>query len=300
MASRCIIAAPARSPSDRLTQRDVSSFIPACYHPPSRSASMILPTVVAHRGASGDTPENTLAAFDRAVALGCPDIELDVQVTRDGVPVVLHDTTLDRTTDVVAHAEVMGPSAGSGRTEGTRVDALTLAQLRTLDAGAWFGDQFAGQSVPSLEEVLARYVGQARFTVEIKVPGVGLEAKVLGLLTRYGMRSSASLCSFLPEVLAALEPVAGSMPVWFNVPQLTQASIVEALRLRASGIAAPIATLTTDKVAEAGDRGLLVAAWGMTSEAEVQRATAWELDRVICDRPDAVLGFINRSTAVRG
>lgn len=168
---------------------------------------MILPTVVAHRGASGDAPENTFAAFDGALAVGCPDIELDVQVTRDGVPVVLHDETLWRTTDVANHPGLGSPSTGSGRTDGMRVDALTLSQLRTLDAGSWFGSQFAGQPVPSLEEVLARYVGQARFTVEIKVPGVGLEAKVLGLLTRYGMRSSASLCSFLPEVIAELEPV---------------------------------------------------------------------------------------------
>lgn len=260
---------------------------------------MILPTVVAHRGASGEAPENTLAAFDHAVALGCPDIELDVQVTRDGVPVVLHDATLDRTTDVCYHPDVGGPSTGSGRTEGTRVDAVTLARLRMLDAGAWFGATFVGQRVPTLEEVLARYVAQARFTVEVKVAGVGLETKVLGLLTRDGMRSSASLCSFLPEVIAELEPVAGSMPVWFNVPELNRAAIIEALRLRASGVAAPIDAMTAEAAAEAGDRGLQVAAWGVATETDVARAVEWELDRVICDQPDVVLGLLNGLAVVK-
>jgi glycerophosphoryl diester phosphodiesterase len=236
-----------------------------------------LPLVVAHRGASGYAPENTFAAFDRAIALDCPDIELDVWVSKDGVPVVMHDETLDRTTG--AH----GPVAG-----------LTIAELRALDAGAWFGPAFSGEHVPSLEEVLARSVGKARFTVEIKAAGVGLEAKVLGLLTRYGMRSSASLCSFHPQVIAELEPVAGSVPVWFNVPALTSQAIVETLRLRASGVAAPIDTVTMELAAEARDRGLQTAAWGVDSEPDVRRAVECGLGRVICDRPDAVGAWLGQ------
>ena len=114
------------------------------------------PLIVAHRGASGHAPENTFAAFDRAVALGFPDIELDVQASRDGVPVVLHDTDLSRTTD------------GSGQ-----VGDLPFTALLGFDAGRWFAPEFAGQRVPALEQVFARYVGQARFTVELKRPEIG-------------------------------------------------------------------------------------------------------------------------------
>src|SRR3990172_9877913 len=95
------------------------------------------PVVIAHRGASGSCPENTLAAFRRAAALGADMIELDVQLTRDGEVVVIHDWTLDRTT------------SGTGP-----VRACSLAELRRLDAGAWFDAAFAGERVPTLGEVL--------------------------------------------------------------------------------------------------------------------------------------------------
>src|SRR5215475_6599931 len=93
--------------------------------------------VIAHRGASGTCPENTLAAFRRAQELGAHMIELDVQLTRDGEVVVMHDWTLARTTD------------GRGR-----VASRTLAELRQLDAGSWFDPGYAREPVPTLREVL--------------------------------------------------------------------------------------------------------------------------------------------------
>ena len=94
----------------------------------------------AHRGASASAPENTLAAFRAAEAAGAAGIELDVHLSADGVPVVIHDETVDRTTD--GH----GPVA-----------ALTLCRLRQLDAGRWFAPAFAGEALPTLEEILASY-----------------------------------------------------------------------------------------------------------------------------------------------
>src|SRR5262245_679720 len=93
--------------------------------------------VIAHRGASGTCPENTLAAFRRAVEVGADMIELDVQLTRDDAVVVMHDWTLDRTTD------------GSGA-----VGERALDELRPLDAGRWFAPEFAGERVPTLAAVL--------------------------------------------------------------------------------------------------------------------------------------------------
>jgi glycerophosphoryl diester phosphodiesterase len=101
--------------------------------------------VVAHRGASADYPENTEVAFRAAVAAGAQMVEFDVRQSKDGVWVCMHDATLDRTTDA---PERLGRA-------GARVDQLTLAELRQLDAGSWFGQEFAGARIATLEEALA-------------------------------------------------------------------------------------------------------------------------------------------------
>jgi glycerophosphoryl diester phosphodiesterase len=110
-----------------------------------REAARAAPLVVAHRGASEDWPENTLAALRAAVRAGAQMVEFDVYQTKDGVFVLMHDATCDRTTDAVAKF---------GRKE-VRVDELTLAQIRTLDAGTWKDPRFAAERVPTLEEALA-------------------------------------------------------------------------------------------------------------------------------------------------
>src|SRR5208282_360917 len=93
--------------------------------------------LIAHRGASGHAPENTLAAFRKAVALGVTFIETDLQVTRDTHLVAIHDDTVNRTTN------------GHGA-----VHSLSLDEIRKLDAGSWFGSEFAGERVPTIEELL--------------------------------------------------------------------------------------------------------------------------------------------------
>lgn len=110
----------------------------------------------AHRGASALAPENTMAAFTLAEAIGADGIELDVHLSRDGVPVVLHDETVDRTTD------------GRGR-----VASLSLDQLRQLDAGSWFDADFAGEKIPTLDEVLSWAGARLRINIEIKSAAAG-------------------------------------------------------------------------------------------------------------------------------
>lgn len=110
-----------------------------------RAAAEEAPVAVAHRGASEACPENTLAALRTAVAMKALVVEFDVWQTADGTWVLLHDATLDRTTDAVARL---------GRKD-VRVDSLTAAQVQNLDAGAWKGSQFRGEPVPTLEQALA-------------------------------------------------------------------------------------------------------------------------------------------------
>jgi len=110
-----------------------------------RDAVKAGPVVVAHRGASEDCPENTVAALRAGVAAGALVVEFDVQQTKDGAWVLLHDATCDRTTDAVARL---------GRKD-VRIDELTLEQTRALDAGVWKGKAFVGERLPTLAEALA-------------------------------------------------------------------------------------------------------------------------------------------------
>ncbi|WP_142505334.1 glycerophosphodiester phosphodiesterase family protein [Melghirimyces algeriensis] len=123
---------------------------------------------VAHRGASGYAPENTIAAFDKAVEMKADFFELDVQRSKDGHLVVLHDTSVDRTTD------------GTGY-----VRDMTLAELKRLDAGSWFSSKYSGEKIPTLEEVLERYRNKRiNILIELKKPSLypGIEQQVANLL----------------------------------------------------------------------------------------------------------------------
>lgn len=149
--------------------------------------------IYAHRGASAEAPENTLAAFRRAVATGADGIELDVHLSRDGVPVVIHDDTLDRTTD------------GEGP-----VAACSCEELQTLDAGSWFDPGFAGEPLPTLDETLALLGGRLRLNLEVK------EARAaMALLVRLSDYPQAEVVvsSFDYGVLSGLRRVAPELPL---------------------------------------------------------------------------------------
>jgi len=127
---------------------------------------------IAHRGASGHAPENTIAAFDKAFEMKADYIEIDVQMTSDGRLVAIHDTTIDRTTN------------GTGS-----VGDYTLEELRQLDAGSWFGEKFAGEQIPTFEEILDRYRGKIGILIELKSPELypGVEEKVADALIERNM-----------------------------------------------------------------------------------------------------------------
>lgn len=156
--------------------------------------------VWAHRGASAVAPENTLAAFAAAEAAGADGIELDVHLSRDGVPVIIHDDTVDRTT--------------SGRGE---VGRLRLDELRSLDAGSWFSPSFAGEPIPTLEEVLHWAEGRLRLNLEIKDYLAG--QIVLELLSHYP-NDRILVSSFDHRVLESLRRVDPELPLGFLVDSM--------------------------------------------------------------------------------
>ncbi|QKV95580.1 glycerophosphodiester phosphodiesterase [Streptomyces sp. NA02950] len=135
---------------------------------------------VAHRGASAYAPENTLAAVDAADELGIDWVENDVQRTRDGELIIMHDTTLDRTTNV----EEVFPDRAPWK-----ISDFTLDEIEKLDAGSWFSPEFAGETVPTLEEYLDRVSdNHQRLLMELKAPELypGIERQSLRELRREG------------------------------------------------------------------------------------------------------------------
>ncbi|WKA59119.1 glycerophosphodiester phosphodiesterase [Planococcus shenhongbingii] len=127
---------------------------------------------VAHRGASGHAPENTMGAFQKGFEMKADYIEIDVQMTKDGELVVIHDTTVDRTTN------------GTGK-----VGDLTFEEIRQLDAGSWFSEDYAGEKVPTFEEVLDAFRGKVGILIELKAPELypGMEEKVADALIERNM-----------------------------------------------------------------------------------------------------------------
>ncbi|MGI8589328.1 MAG: glycerophosphodiester phosphodiesterase [Chloroflexia bacterium] len=157
---------------------------------------------VAHRGGAATAPENTLAAFRGALAAGVFAWEMDVQLTADGALAVFHDETLDRTTDG------SGPLAGR-----------TLAELKALDAGSWFGARWAGERIPTLEEVIALAKtapgGGARLLIEIKSPHLypGIERRLLAALAQQDYAGPAMIMSFDGASLVRMRKLAPHLPL---------------------------------------------------------------------------------------
>lgn len=170
--------------------------------------------VIAHRGASAYAPEHTFASYDLALEMGADFIEQDLQMTSDGVLVVLHDETLDRTT--------------GGRCTGRVIDR-TLEEIRTCDAGSWFNaahpersrESYSSERIRTLEEVFDRYAHRASFYIETKNPedAPGMEQKLLNLLDRFELRRAAAqewrvvIQSFSERSLRMIRDMDRSLPL---------------------------------------------------------------------------------------
>ncbi|MDQ7820228.1 MAG: glycerophosphodiester phosphodiesterase family protein [Armatimonadota bacterium] len=219
--------------------------------------------VIAHRGASAAAPENTLAAFRRAADDGADGIELDVRATSDGHLVVLHDADVSRTTD------------GAGA-----VAALTLAQLRRLDAGSWFGPAFAGERVPLLEEVLGWARG--RLLVDVEVKAAGLEDALVEVVRRTGTADQVLVSAFDPQILVRTRERAPDLPLGL-LQVLPDPDAAAALGVPVWLPA--VAALTDGLLRRSRERGLRVIPWTAHTEADLRRAAALGVDGIIVNDP---------------
>jgi glycerophosphoryl diester phosphodiesterase len=231
----------------------------------------------AHRGASGHAPENTIAALEKAIALGAQMAEIDIQQTVDNRFAVFHDDNLDRTT------------SGTGPLWGK-----TLAELQTFDAGSWFGSAWAGQRIPSLEEVLEFTRGRLPLNIELKLHGH--ERNVVDLAIRtlndnnievHCPRKSLVTC-FDPQVAADIKQADSALTVGAILGR--QKFSAGIFTLGVDVLSAEKSLVDADFMAAARDAGKQIHVWTVDEPEEMRRLIDLGVDAVITNYPDRFPG----------
>ncbi len=238
------------------------------------------PLVCAHRGRSGVAPENTMAAFEAAIAIGADFLELDVRRTADGEIVCIHDATVDRTTD------------GSGL-----VAEMTLAQVRALDAGSWKGAAFAGQRIPLLREVLETIA--PRMVVDIEIKDRGIAPQVVDLIREANALRRVTIVSFDAGDLRAAKDVEPALACGLitsgpadDAPEAIRELIASALAAGANFISCAHPKLTATLVCECRLAGLAIMAWTMDEPADLRRMIDLRVDALVSNHPERALELL--------
>jgi glycerophosphoryl diester phosphodiesterase len=238
------------------------------------------PLVIGHRGASADAPENTIAAFELALEQGADGLELDVHLSADEQPVVIHDFTLERTTD------------GAGPVSGHRV-----RELKRLDAGGWRAPRFRGQRVQTLQEVLERFRDRARFWIELKGGSElypGIEERVVSMVEIYDVVERALVQSFDHAAIARVRTLNREIQVGALVARAPLDPGL--LRPEAVGAICPgVEVLTEGLLGEIRGAGLGCYVWTVNEPAQMDRLVEWGVTGIITDRPGLLRARLGRT-----
>lgn len=239
--------------------------------------------VIAHRGASGVAPENTMAAFRKALELGAGFIETDLQLSRDARLVAMHDDTLERTTN------------GRGP-----VSSKTVEELRKLDAGSWFppsgqgAASFAGERIPTIEEILAfGREHEIGLHLEIKPTGPsGAEHAIVGALHASNEVARSVVLSFSAGVLKRVRQLDPLVMTGFLFSDRLSSPVSTAVDAGARQLLPRIDRVTRELVTEAHAHDLKVVAWTADSRAEMQKLIAAGVDGIITNYPDRLIELL--------
>lgn len=235
-----------------------------------------LPLVIAHRGASALAPENTLAAFELALELNADGIELDVMLSSDDELVVIHDVSVDRTTNGIG-----------------KVPQMTYAQLRELDAGSKFGEAFSGQHLPTLSEVFESVGGKMLINVELKnyhAPFDDLAARVVRLIERFGLQESVLLSSFNPFNAAKARKINDSISFGLLTEPASLGALLRGPVGRLFGYQAlhPYYKDVNLKMVETlHQRDKQCNVWTVDDPKIIKQLQGWGADAIICNDPAA-------------
>jgi glycerophosphoryl diester phosphodiesterase len=264
---------------------------------------------IGHRGASGYAPEHTIPAYDLALKMGADYIEQDLQMTKDGVLVVLHDETLDRTARPTAESQP-GDCTGPVREK-------TLAQIKTCDVGSWFNDanpqyadpDYVGLRIPTLEEVFQRYGKSVNYYIETKNPesDPGMEEELLRLMDKYGLTKPAAknwqvlIQSFSPASLQKIHALNPPLPLiqLFSSTETSQTiqARLDATRTYAVGIGPSKSDVDAALVEAAHARCLDIHPYTVNETAEMQALIDLGVDGMFTNFPDRLDALLGKDAA---
>jgi glycerophosphoryl diester phosphodiesterase len=242
---------------------------------------MRMPWVIAHRGASAHAPENTFAAFRRAVELGAQFIETDLHLTRDAKFVAIHDSTLERTSN--------------GRGE---VHDHTLVELRQLDMGKWYDREFAGERIPTLEEILAfSRENDVVFYLEIKYDVAwGMHHTLVAAIRAAQNAARTIVISFDPSTLSAIRAVDPSIMVGLLADETGEPGgpeiVLAAVRSGARQICLHSSLATAETVSRAHAADLQVVGWTINDSETMRHMIRIGVDGIMTDIPDRLRALL--------
>lgn len=233
------------------------------------------PMVIAHRGASSSAPENTLSAFKKAIDIGATMIELDVRKTKDEELVVIHNSTLNKT------------SNGKGLVSSYRLD-----ELKKFDMGGWFKPEFKGEKLPTLKEVLD--LCKDKILLDIEIKSFNIEEKIIKLINEAGMGSKVIITSFIYNILKKIKKIDNKIKTGIIV--LTGYSL-RGIRKKRLNIDAVVPHgglfLSKNLVDMAHKEGLDVYVWTLNKYVWIKRALKFGVDGIITNHPEIVMQMIS-------
>lgn len=251
-------------------------------------------TVIAHRGASAYAPENTMVAFKKAMEMGAEIIELDVHLSKDKELIVIHDESLERTTN------------GNGL-----VRDFTLEELQKLDAGTWYGDDFANEALPTLEEVLKMVNGQCTLLIEIKGAKDyfydGLSEKLMDLIQQYEAQNWCIVQSFEPLYLEVIHGMDSNIELQyliftdfspFNMYLGTSVTMGDYQQSIYAAINPFYKSLTQGKIESIHQAGFKTFTYTVNEEEDMKKLIALGVDGIITDYPDKLISLRNQIKSI--
>lgn len=248
------------------------------------------PIVVAHRGASGYAPENTMAAIKKAITMGVDMIEIDVQLSKDNEVVLMHDLTVDRTTN------------GKGK-----VRDLYLEEIKKLDAGKWFSSEFSGEKVPTLEEVIQAINGQCKLLIEVKrvkSKKLEIENKIVQLINKYNAYNWCIVQSFETQVIKNIQALDKSIEchklVTMNISvlplhidsRIKTGTIYKYKTVQS--INPYFKMLNKRKVNKIHSRGQKIITWTVNEPEDMKRMIEMGVDGIITNYPDRLIQLLKK------
>lgn len=247
-------------------------------------------TVLGHRGAKAHAPENTIISFEKGIELGATMLELDIHLSKDGEMVVIHDGTVDRTTD------------GTGY-----VHEKTLAELQALDASSWFDESLPVQRIPTLQEVIEATKGRIYLNIEIKLGGdkesgrvayTEIPAKLRDCLIENDMVDQVVVSSFHQPYITELKKILPEIRVALLHKKPVENLIEKALDEGWEAVHTHTSLIDEDFVKAAHDEDIRVRAWNPNDAETMQKMIELGVDGIGTDYPEVLLELAKEANRV--